>query len=102
VRPIPALLATALLATTTAAAAGPSAARGKALFESKALGTNGKTCAGCHGGGKRLDEVSVSTDAELAKYANSCIEAMLAGKPLPPGSDDLRSLVLHLRAIAPR
>jgi mono/diheme cytochrome c family protein len=76
------------------------AARGKALFESTKLGTNGKSCATCHAGGKRFAEVAETPDDELAEYVNSCIEAMLAGKPLPAGSDDLRALVKHVRAVA--
>ena len=96
------LAALPVLATVAAAAGGPSAARGKELFESPALGTNGKTCAACHAGGKRLDEVNESDDEDVAGYANGCIEGMLGGKRLPPASDDLRSLVLHLRAIAPK
>jgi cytochrome c553 len=96
------LAALAFLAAMAAAAGGPSAARGKELFESPALGTNGKTCAACHAGGKRLDEVNESDDEDVAGYANTCIEGMLAGKKLPAASDDLRSLVMHLRAIAPK
>ena len=79
---------------------GVSAGRGKALFESTKLGTNGKSCATCHAGGKRFAEVAETPDDELAEYVNSCIEAMLAGKPLPAGSDDLRALVLHVRSLA--
>jgi cytochrome c peroxidase len=103
------LLAAALAAGNTPgapaparpASPGPSAARGKALFEDRSLGTNGRTCADCHAGGKRLDEVAETPDAQVSAYVNSCIDAMLAGRPLPEGSDDLKSLVLHLRAIAP-
>lgn len=80
--------------------AGASAERGKALFESTTLGTNGKSCAMCHAGGKRFEEVAETPDAELADYVNSCIEAMLAGKPLREGSEDLRALVLHVRSVA--
>lgn len=79
---------------------GPDADRGRALFESRTLGTNGKSCAMCHAGGKRFEEVAETPDAELARYVNSCIEAMLAGKPLPEGSEDLRALVLHVRRVA--
>lgn len=93
--------AAALLAAGPAPKPGSDgAARGKELFESTKLGTNGKSCATCHAGGKRFAEVAETPDGELAEYVNSCIEAMLAGKPLPAGSDDLRALVRHVRAVA--
>jgi cytochrome c peroxidase len=77
----------------------PSAARGAALFRDPSLGTNGKSCATCHEGGKRLDpeELAEATDAHLAGYSNSCIEGMMKGPLLPQDSARLRSLVLHLR-----
>jgi cytochrome c peroxidase len=77
----------------------PTAARGAALFRDPSLGTNGKSCATCHEGGKRLDpeELAEATDAKLAGYANSCIEGMLKGPRLPGDSARLRSMVLHLR-----
>ncbi len=92
----------ALLAASAVSAAGPSAARGKALFESRTLGSNGKSCVQCHAGGKGFDDVGEATDAALAAYVNSCIKGMLAGKELPAGSDDLRSIVLYVRELAPR
>lgn len=92
----------ALLAASAVAASGPSAARGKVLFESRSLGTNGKSCVQCHAGGKGFDDVGATKDAELAAYVNSCIKGMLAGKELPAGSDDLRSIVLHVRELAPK
>jgi cytochrome c peroxidase len=82
----------------------PSAQRGAALFRDPSLGTNGKSCATCHAGGKRLDpeELAEAGDDELAGYANSCVEAMLKGPRLPEGSPGLRSLVLHLRTFQPK
>jgi cytochrome c peroxidase len=82
----------------------PSAQQGAALFRDPSLGTNGKSCASCHEGGKRLDpeELAEASDDKLAAYANSCVEAMLKGKRLPEGSPPLRSLVLHLRSFQVR
>jgi cytochrome c len=97
-----ALLTLLLLpAAAPAVPAGATLARGKALFESKALGTNGKACVLCHAGGNRFKEVAETDDAALADYVNSCIKGMLAGKPLAPSSDDLRSLLLYVRSLAP-
>jgi len=84
----------ALVATATTV---PSAELGRKLFHDKGLGTNGRSCAACHESGKRLDDLGEYDDAKLGAYANSCIEAMLKGKPLPPDSVELRSLVLYLR-----
>jgi cytochrome c peroxidase len=92
----------------TAGAAGPegapSAARGAALFRDPSLGTNGKSCASCHEGGKRLDpeELAAATDAGLAGYVASCIEGMLKGPRPPEGSPRVRSLALHLRTYQAR
>ena len=43
------------LVAQAVAADQPSVARGKELFESTRLGTSGKSCAGCHPGGKMLE-----------------------------------------------
>ncbi len=100
-RRAPRLAAALLLAgPLLAGAARPVAqARGAALFADPGLGTNGKTCASCHRGGQRLDpeELAEASDAGLGAYANSCITAMLKGRPLPEGSADLGALVSHLR-----
>jgi len=97
------VLSAALAASgTPAASPGPNLGRGKALFESRSLGTSGKRCADCHHGGRRFEEVAETPDPELAAYVNSCIVGMLAGKALPAGADDLRSLVLYVRSLAPR
>lgn len=79
------------------AAATPSVERGRALFHDPSLGTNGRSCATCHEGGKRFDDLREYDDVRLGAYANGCIEAMLKGKRLERDSVDLRSLVLYLR-----
>jgi cytochrome c len=96
------VLASALALSAAPASGGPTVARGKALFESRTLGTNGKSCALCHAGGRGLEEVAETADPGLAAYVNSCIQGMLSGKPLPVGSDDLRSIMLYVRSLAPR
>ncbi len=85
------------LALAAVAAVAPSVERGRALFHDRSLGTNGRSCASCHEGGKRLDDLGEYDDARLGAYANTCIEGMLKGEPLPRDSADLRSLVLYLR-----
>ncbi len=86
-----------LLVLALAGVAAPSVERGRTLFGDKSLGTNGRTCASCHEGGKRLEDLGEYDDVKLGEYANTCIKGMLKGKPLAPGSVDLRSLVLYLR-----
>ncbi len=80
-------------------AAGPSVERGKELFNSKVLGTNGKSCAACHRDGKRLEGAAAIDDGELAGTVNQCIERTLAGKPLDPASDDMKALVMYIRSL---
>jgi cytochrome c len=78
----------------------PSAARGKELFDSRELGTNGKSCATCHPDGKRLQGVGTRTDDDLAATVNACVAGPLKGKPLDPDSSDMKSLVLYLKGFA--
>jgi cytochrome c len=78
----------------------PSAARGKELFDSRELGTNGKSCATCHPDGKRLQGVGALADDDLAATVNACLSGPLKGKPLDPDSADMKSLVLYLKGFA--
>jgi len=75
--------------------------RGKVLFNSTALGTNGKSCATCHADGKNLDETAEYSQKQLEKIANMCIVMALKGKALAPGSPDLLALVAYLKTLAP-
>ncbi|MHB8845808.1 MAG: cytochrome C [Nitrospirota bacterium] len=92
-------------AITLLLAAGPvmatqdeaSVAKGKALFNDPAFGTNGKTCNGCHKDGAGLDQAAARQDIE--KVVNSCIQAALKGKALEPGSAAMQSLVLYLKSL---
>ncbi|QEM70195.1 cytochrome C [Geobacter sp. FeAm09] len=83
------------------AAVSPSPERGKELFNSVALGTNGKSCASCHPGGKGLEKSAASDPEKLAKVVNRCIVKALKGKALPSKSPDLASLVSYLKTIVP-
>jgi cytochrome c len=75
--------------------------RGRELFNSKTLGTNQKSCASCHPKGSKLQKAASYNDKRLAGIVNGCIEGMLAGKPLPPASEDMASLISYLRTFAP-
>lgn len=73
--------------------------RGRELFESTNLGSTGKSCNGCHPGGKKLEWAGASYDnAKLASIVNRCIEKALKGKPLEPDGDDMKALVQHIRS----
>jgi len=91
-----------LWAAIVCAEHGPSLDRGKELFESPALGTNGRSCVTCHPGGKKLDWVGTYDDARLSAIIATCIRKPLHGTPLPADSDDLKSLILYIRSFAGR
>lgn len=81
-------------------AAGPSLEKGKELFESTKLGTNGKSCATCHRDGKRLEGAASYEEGELTGIVNNCIARALAGKEMDPQSADMQSLVMYIRSLA--
>jgi mono/diheme cytochrome c family protein len=88
------------LAAPAVAAEQPSAARGKELFESTQLGTNGKSCAGCHPGGKKLEAAAGYDEEQLGEIINQCITRPLKGKALDPAASDMKSLIMYLRTFA--
>jgi cytochrome c len=77
-----------------------SVARGKELFASKALGTNGRSCATCHPDGKNLQEVGSFSDEEMAITVNACITGPLEGSALARDSAEMKSLILYLKGFA--
>jgi cytochrome c len=83
------------------AAVQPSTERGKELFNSTTLGTNGKSCASCHAGGKKLEEAAGYDQKQLEQIVNQCIVNALKGNALASGSPDLTSLVSYLKTLAP-
>ncbi|GAB4168931.1 MAG: cytochrome c peroxidase [Geothermobacteraceae bacterium] len=72
---------------------------GKALFESTALSTNGKSCASCHPDGKGLQEIDAYDDDMLREMINFCIRDALKGKMLPNDAQELESMRLFLRSL---
>ncbi len=93
------LLLTTLLASL-AWAAEPSAERGKELFNSTELGSNGKSCATCHRDGKKLERAATYADGELGEIINQCIKNPLEGKGLDLSSSDMKSLIIYIKAFA--
>jgi len=95
------LIALMVLVTATVAAAkdAPSVERGSKLFSSASLGTNGRSCATCHPGGKGLEDVADYDEKKMVTYVNNCIEKALKGKSLAGDSADMGSLVMYLNTL---
>ena len=96
---IAALVSSILLPLTAMATDMPSLDRGRELFSGTTLGSNGKSCAGCHRDGKGLERISSYDEGELADIVNQCIRKPLAGKGLAPSSSDMRSLIIYIRSL---
>ena len=94
------LLFPPLLVSLSWGGAVPSMERGKELFNSTKLGTNGKSCATCHRDGNKLAQAASYPDAELAEIINQCIKDPLEGKGLDPASSDMKSLITFIRGFA--
>ena len=94
---IPAAL---LFGGTAALGAADEAARGKTLFESSRLGTNGKSCAVCHPGGKGIEVPTAMPDDELAAAVNTCVTKALKGKDLDPDSPEMKELLRYIRTLS--
>jgi len=80
-----------------AAVEGPNEQLGRTLFESTQLGSNGKSCATCHGEGKGLKELAGYSDTELKEMINFCIRDALKGRMFDLESTELTSMFLYLR-----
>lgn len=91
---------TILAAAFPLMAAEVSSERGKELFGSPELGTNGRSCATCHPGGKGLEEAGEFTDAELTEMVNKCIGNPLQGKELAPESAEMKSLLAYIKSVS--
>ena len=89
----------ALVATQAMAASQSSVERGKVLFNDTALGTNGKSCASCHPGGKGLESAATYDTKQLEKVANQCITKALKGKSFASDSPDLKALISYMQTL---
>lgn len=88
------------LAALAMAGSGPSLERGKELFTGTHLGTNGKSCAGCHPGGKGLERAAAYEAGALGEIINQCIKKPLNGNALDSASADMKSLIMYIRTFA--
>jgi hypothetical protein len=89
------------VASVAMAGVGASADKGKELFTSKQLGTNGKSCNICHPDGNGLEKAAVYDEGELGAIINQCIKNPLKGKTLDPTSSEMKSLILYIKSLAP-
>lgn len=87
----------AALAVPALAADKPSVARGKELFESTTLGTNGASCVECHPGGEKLKAAAGYDEEELREIINRCVTHPLQGKALDAAGPDMKSLIMYIR-----
>lgn len=94
------LVMPALVSSLALAADGPSMERGKELFHSTKLGSNGKSCATCHRDGKNLERAATYDEGQLAETINQCIENPLKGHALDPASRDMKSLIIYIKTFA--
>jgi len=78
----------------------PTAELGRQLFESKQLGSNGKSCSTCHTGGKGLEELASYDDPTLKEMINFCIRDALKGSMLDLQSQELEALLAYLRSFS--
>lgn len=96
------LIALGVLASAALVAGQDPIERGKELFNSARLGTNGKSCATCHPGGSKLEETASYDDKELIKVINQCVKESLKGKPPAADSADMQALIAYIRSVAGR
>ncbi len=82
------------------ASVGVSISKGKELFSSKQLGTNGKSCNICHPDGKGLVNAAVYDDGELGEIINQCVKNPLKGKVLDPTSAEMKSIIMYIKSLA--
>jgi cytochrome c len=88
------------MSSLTMASDGVSISKGKELFTSKQLGTNGKSCNLCHPDGKGLTKAAVYDESELGEIINQCIKNPLKGKVLDPTSTEMKSIVMYIKSLA--
>ena len=104
---VTAVLVLASLSSAQAADVG----KGKALFESPALGggTSGKSCNTCHPGGKKIGgdlfdrkqlTIMGMDKASVADIVNVCIEKPLGGKAIDPQGEEMQDLLAYIKTLA--
>lgn len=79
--------------------------KGKVLFNSSDLGTNGKSCNTCHSGGKDIDgrkntyTILGKKQDNIENAVNFCIKMALSGSPLDKGSETMKDIVFYLKTL---
>ncbi len=75
----------------------PSLALGKSIFESTALGANGRSCSSCHAEGEGLALIGDFNDTELKDIINACIRDAQNGEMFSPESQEMNALLGYVR-----
>lgn len=84
--------------------------KGKALFESPALGggTTGKSCQSCHKEGKNLGSdlferkkltIMGTAKENVAGIVNVCIEKPLGGTAIDPNGEEMQDLLAYMQSL---
>ena len=82
--------------------------KGKSLFSSTKLGTNGKSCNSCHPDGRNIDgskssyKILGSEQSNIEDAANFCNEMALNGEPLKKDSEKMKDLSDYLSTLKPK
>ncbi|RMG69464.1 MAG: hypothetical protein D6710_08790 [Nitrospirae bacterium] len=99
------MVMTMVLALSLIVTAGGDVEKGKALFYSPELGTNGKSCASCHPGGSRINGQKGSYTImghrlnSVEDAINLCIEMALKGNPLKKDSQEMKALSAYVKTL---
>lgn len=72
---------------------------GEKLFQSTALGSNGKSCKSCHAQGAGLENLNDYDSEVLRGLINICVEDALKGSPFPAGAQELKDLEEYIRRL---
>jgi len=70
---------------------------GKTLFESTALGSQGRSCRGCHPQGDGLGQVGDFSDVELKDIINACLRDAMKAEMISPESQEMEALLAYVR-----
>ncbi|MDD2736080.1 MAG: cytochrome C [Desulfuromonadaceae bacterium] len=73
--------------------------KGKELFTSSQLATNGKSCNMCHPNGKGLFKAAGYDDETLGNIINQCIKNPLASTALDSNSVEMKSLLQYIKSL---
>jgi cytochrome c len=93
------ILSMLAVASLTTAMEEASVKKGKELFTSSHLGTNGNSCDKCHPDEKGLLNAAGYDEASLGILINQCIKTPLEGSVLELNSIEMKSLLKYIKSL---